>query len=70
MVGEQVSLLFGFSHGRRTNFSRKIPGISISFTRDTKHAVTGLVLHQNGNHAAPKMSDAELLTEPDYQRGG
>jgi serine-type D-Ala-D-Ala carboxypeptidase/endopeptidase len=48
----------------------QIPGISISFTRDTKQAVTGLVLHQNGNHVAPKMRDAELLAEPDYQRGG
>jgi serine-type D-Ala-D-Ala carboxypeptidase/endopeptidase len=40
-------------------FFAKIAGISITFTRDSKGVVTGLVLHQNGDHAAPKLSAAE-----------
>jgi len=45
-------------------FFAKIAGISISFTRDAKGAVSGLVLHQNGDRAAPKMTAAELPPEP------
>ena len=41
-------------------FAKIAAGISISFTRDAKGAVTGLVLHQNGDHAAPRMSAADL----------
>jgi CubicO group peptidase (beta-lactamase class C family) len=37
-------------------FFAKIPGISLTFTRDAGGEVTGLVLHQNGDHAAPKLS--------------
>jgi hypothetical protein len=33
-----------------------VAGISITFMRDGSGAVTGLVLHQNGDHAAPKLS--------------
>lgn len=44
-------------------FFANVGGISISFTRD-KGAVNGLVLHQNGDRAAPKMSAAELPPEP------
>src|ERR1700704_5839461 len=42
----------------------KVAGISISFTRDAKGIVTGLVLHQNGDHAARKLSASESPPEP------
>jgi D-alanyl-D-alanine-carboxypeptidase/D-alanyl-D-alanine-endopeptidase len=42
----------------------KVAGISVSFTRDGKGVVTGLVLHQNGDHAARKLSAAEIPPEP------
>jgi D-alanyl-D-alanine-carboxypeptidase/D-alanyl-D-alanine-endopeptidase len=45
-------------------FFAKIAGISISFTRDPQGAVNGLVLHQNGDHAAPKLSASELPLAP------
>jgi hypothetical protein len=44
-------------------FFAKIAGISISFTRDADGVVTGLVLHQNGDHAAPKLSASQLPPE-------
>jgi CubicO group peptidase (beta-lactamase class C family) len=37
---------------------------SASFTRDANGAVNGLVLHQNGEHAAPKLNASELPPEP------
>jgi serine-type D-Ala-D-Ala carboxypeptidase/endopeptidase len=45
-------------------FFAKAVGISISFTRDPNGVVNGLVLHQNGDHAAPKLSSSELPPEP------
>jgi hypothetical protein len=48
----------------RDEFFTRIPGISASFTRDANGTVTGLVLHQNGDHRAPKLSAAELPPEP------
>jgi serine-type D-Ala-D-Ala carboxypeptidase/endopeptidase len=45
-------------------YDAKVAGISISFTRDGKGAVTGLVLHQNGDHAARKLSASEIPPEP------
>ncbi|WP_342359378.1 serine hydrolase [Terrarubrum flagellatum] len=36
-------------------FFARVAGISISFTRDSGGAVNGLVLHQNGDHTAPKL---------------
>lgn len=42
----------------------KVADISISFTRDSEGVVTGLVLHQNGDHAARKLSAAETPPEP------
>jgi hypothetical protein len=36
---------------------------SASFTRDPNGVVNGLVLHQNGDHAAPKLSASELPPE-------
>lgn len=38
-------------------FFAKIASISISFTRDAKGTVNGLVLHQNGDRAAPRLRD-------------
>ena len=45
-------------------FFARVGGISASFTRDTAGAVTGVVLHQNGDKPAPKLSAAELPPEP------
>jgi serine-type D-Ala-D-Ala carboxypeptidase/endopeptidase len=45
-------------------FFARIAGISISFTRDPGGAVDGLVLHQNGDRRAPKLSASELPPEP------
>jgi serine-type D-Ala-D-Ala carboxypeptidase/endopeptidase len=45
-------------------FFAKIVGISMSFTRDPNGVISGLVLHQNGDHAAPKLSASELPPEP------
>jgi D-alanyl-D-alanine-carboxypeptidase/D-alanyl-D-alanine-endopeptidase len=45
-------------------FFARIARISVSFTRDPRGAVNGLVLHQDGDHAAPKLSASELPPEP------
>jgi D-alanyl-D-alanine-carboxypeptidase/D-alanyl-D-alanine-endopeptidase len=45
-------------------FFAKVAGISITFTRDAAGAVNGLVLHQNGDHKAPRLSVAEVPPEP------
>ena len=45
-------------------FFAKLVRISISFTRDPNGVVNGLVLHQNGDHAAPKLNASELPPEP------
>jgi serine-type D-Ala-D-Ala carboxypeptidase/endopeptidase len=45
-------------------FFDKIVGIAMSFTRDPNGVVSGLVLHQNGDHAAPKLSASELPPDP------
>ena len=44
-------------------FFAKVAGISISFTRDPMGVVNGLVLHQNGDLAAPKLKGSELPPE-------
>jgi hypothetical protein len=44
-------------------FFAKVAGISISFARDPSGAVNGLVLHQNGDRSAPKLSPSELPPE-------
>jgi serine-type D-Ala-D-Ala carboxypeptidase/endopeptidase len=47
--------------------------ISISFQRDSSHKVNALLLHQHGDHAAPRLSDADAfaasLTEADAASG-
>jgi serine-type D-Ala-D-Ala carboxypeptidase/endopeptidase len=45
-------------------FFARIAGISISFTRGPNSVVDGLVLHQNGDHKAPRLSASELPPEP------
>jgi serine-type D-Ala-D-Ala carboxypeptidase/endopeptidase len=45
-------------------FFAKVTGISISFRRDPKRVVSELVLHQNGDRVAPKLSASELPPEP------
>jgi D-alanyl-D-alanine-carboxypeptidase/D-alanyl-D-alanine-endopeptidase len=45
-------------------FFARVGGISLSFTRDAAGAVTGLTLHQNGDHAGSKLSPSELPPEP------
>jgi hypothetical protein len=45
-------------------FFAKVAGISATFTRDPAGAVTGLVLHQNGDRLAAKLSAAEVPAEP------
>jgi hypothetical protein len=45
-------------------FFARIAGISATFTRDSGGAINGLVLHQNGDHPAPKLSAADVPPEP------
>jgi serine-type D-Ala-D-Ala carboxypeptidase/endopeptidase len=45
-------------------FFAHVAGISMSFTRDPNGVATALVLHQNGDRAAPKLSASELPPEP------
>lgn len=45
-------------------FFAKVGGISATFTRDAAGAVTGLVLHQNGDKPAPKLSAEKSPPEP------
>jgi serine-type D-Ala-D-Ala carboxypeptidase/endopeptidase len=44
-------------------FFSKVAGASVSFTRNPDGAVNGLVLHQNGDHTAAKLSASELPPE-------
>ena len=45
-------------------FFAKIAPITITFQRNAKGEVSGLVLHQNGDDAAPKLNAAEIPPEP------
>ena len=49
-----------FSRRRPNEFFARVGGISATFTRDVAGAVNGLVLHQNGDRPAPKLSASEL----------
>jgi serine-type D-Ala-D-Ala carboxypeptidase/endopeptidase len=44
-------------------FFGKVWGLRLTFTRDSDGVVDGLVLHQNGDHAARKLSVSELPLE-------
>lgn len=50
----------------RDEFFAKVAGISISFRRDAGGKVASLVLHQNGDHAAPKLAGEakDAATQP------
>jgi D-alanyl-D-alanine-carboxypeptidase/D-alanyl-D-alanine-endopeptidase len=39
-------------------FFVQVANITLSFQRDTRGQVTGLILHQHGDHLAPKISEA------------
>ncbi|MBR0751612.1 ATP-dependent Clp protease adaptor ClpS [Bradyrhizobium jicamae] len=40
-------------------FFARVAGIRMTFKRDAEGVVDGLVLHQNGDHAAPKLAEAK-----------
>jgi CubicO group peptidase (beta-lactamase class C family) len=46
------------------SFFTKIGDIGIGFTRDPKGKVTALVLHQKGDHTAPRVPEAPHVTLP------
>jgi D-alanyl-D-alanine-carboxypeptidase/D-alanyl-D-alanine-endopeptidase len=56
-TGQSAFPLFPSAPGE---FFAKVSGISISFTRSPDGTVNGLVLHQNGDHAAPKLNPSDL----------
>jgi CubicO group peptidase (beta-lactamase class C family) len=56
-TGQSTFPLFASAPGE---FFAKVSGISISFTRNPDGAVSGLVLHQGGDHAAPKLKPSDL----------
>jgi serine-type D-Ala-D-Ala carboxypeptidase/endopeptidase len=60
-TGQDAFPIFPFAPNE---FFAKVAGIGISFMRDPKGVVTGLVLHQNGDRAAPKLSPSELPPAP------
>jgi CubicO group peptidase (beta-lactamase class C family) len=45
-------------------FFAKVAPITITFQRNPKGEIDGLILHQNGDHAAPRLSAAQLPPEP------
>jgi serine-type D-Ala-D-Ala carboxypeptidase/endopeptidase len=45
------------------DFFVKIAPIAATFTRDAAGKVTGLVLHQNGDHVAPKVTDTAFSVD-------
>jgi len=45
-------------------FFARVAGLSATFTRDAAGTVNALVLHQNGDRPAPKLSAAEVPPEP------
>jgi len=55
-TGQGAFAIFPFAPNE---FFAKVAGISMSFTRDPNGLVNGLVLHQNGNREAPKLSVSE-----------
>jgi serine-type D-Ala-D-Ala carboxypeptidase/endopeptidase len=55
-TGQVAFAIFPFAPNE---FFAKGTGISLSFTRDPNGLVNGLVLHQDGDHEAPKLSASE-----------
>jgi ATP-dependent Clp protease adapter protein ClpS len=60
-TGQVAFAIFPFAPNE---FFAKGTGISMSFTRDPNGLVDGLVLHQNGDHDAPKLSVSGDSSEP------
>jgi ATP-dependent Clp protease adapter protein ClpS len=60
-TGQSAVAIFPFAPNE---FFAKVAGISMSFTRDPNGLVNGLVLHQNGDREAPKLSVSEDSGEP------
>ena len=60
-TGQGAFAIFPFAPNE---FFAKVAGISMRFARDPSGLVNGLVLHQNGNHEAPKLSVSEDSGEP------
>ena len=60
-TGQVAFAIFPFAPNE---FFAKGTGISMSFARDPNGVVNGLVLHQNGDHEAPKLSVSEDSSEP------
>jgi D-alanyl-D-alanine-carboxypeptidase/D-alanyl-D-alanine-endopeptidase len=58
-----VQAAFPIFPSAKDEFFAKIGEITITFTRDDKGAVSGLVLHQHGDHTAPKLTAAQLPPE-------
>lgn len=50
-----------FPSGPNAFFAKIVP-IAMTFNRDPAGKITGLVLHQNGDHPAPKMPDEPAIT--------
>ena len=44
-------------------FFANLAGVRITFTRDSNGMVSGLVVHQNGDHPAPRLTASELPPE-------
>jgi CubicO group peptidase (beta-lactamase class C family) len=54
-TGQQPQPIFASA---RDEFYANIDDIALSFTRDASNHVTGMILHQHGDHVAPRISDA------------
>jgi serine-type D-Ala-D-Ala carboxypeptidase/endopeptidase len=59
-TGQGVIPIFPYAPNE---FFAKVGGMSLSFTRDTNGIVNGLIAHQGGDRAAPKLSASELPPE-------
>jgi len=60
-TGEQAFPIFPSA---KNEFFANVGLIRITFTRDDKGAVIGMVVHQNGNHAAPKLGVTGTPPQP------
>jgi CubicO group peptidase (beta-lactamase class C family) len=60
-TGERAFPIFASA---KNEFFANVGLIRITFTRDDKGAVIGMVVHQNGNHTAPKLGVTGVPPEP------
>lgn len=54
-TGQQPLPIFASA---KDEFFATVDDITLSFTRDASNHVTGMILHQHGDHVAPRISDA------------